>query len=186
MMNASMERALKLAAVTGLRVALGPALVGQALHRPERQNLALAALAEMVVDKMPLVPDRDTLLSLVVRGAAGAWVADQLTRERTGAKDPWAAPLGAAVAMGVAVAAPKVRKTLGWTTGVPQFVLGLVEDYVALKIGTDALDMSLNEAGSAAYEGVDDLRQRLHLEAPEMPWSGWSESSAQSAGAGSM
>ena len=44
MMSTSMERALKLAAVTGLRCALGPALVAQARHRPERQNLALAAL----------------------------------------------------------------------------------------------------------------------------------------------
>jgi hypothetical protein len=188
MMNASMDRALKLAAVTGLRVALGPALLAEARRRPERRNLALAAMGEMVFDKLPLVPDRDTLPSLIARGAAGAWVASQVVEAESGESDPWAAPLGAAVALGVAVAAPKLRRALGWTTGMPQMFLGLAEDYLALRVGTGALGMSMDEVTGAACESVDDLRERLHIEAPEIPWSGtWSaRPSSQSAGAGSM
>jgi len=179
-----MERALKLAAVTGLRCALGPALVAQARHQPQRQNLALAALGEMIFDKIPGAPSRDSLLPLLARGAAGAWVAHQVVEADGGEKDAWAAPLGAAVAMGVAVAAPKLRRSLGWTTGVPQFLLGLAEDYFALRVGTETLGMSMDEVCGVARQSVGELRDRLPFETPELPWSG--ESRRQSAGAGSM
>ena len=76
-----MERALKLAVVTGLRSALGPAIVARAQNRPERQNLAIAALGELAFDKLPFVPDRDTLLPLLARGLAGAWVAKRCLDE---------------------------------------------------------------------------------------------------------
>ena len=59
--------------------------------------------------------------------------------------DPWIVPLGAAVAMGVAVAAPKVRKTLTATTGVSDTVLGLIEDYLALRLGSDAVGLTMDE-----------------------------------------
>jgi hypothetical protein len=181
MMNSSMERALKLAAVTGLRCALGPALVARSQFRPERHNLVLAALGEMVLDKLPMVPSRDTLPSLILRGAAGAWVATQVVTDDGSDADPWAAPLGAAVAMGVAVAAPKFRRSLGWSTGLSPAFLGLVEDYLALKVGTEALGMSLGEAGSAAREAVCDVRERLHqLEGADAPWSGWIEPAPES------
>lgn len=176
MSESSMERTLKMAVVTGLRAALGPALLAQAQSRPERNNLALAALGEMVFDKIPFAPSRDTLVPLLVRGLAGAWVASKMAEREPGEQDPWAVPLGAAVAMGVAVAAPKIRKTVGYTTGISQPVLGLIEDYIALKVGTQALGMSMEQVGGAARESVDDLRERLQLEMPEF----------QSTGAGSM
>jgi hypothetical protein len=185
MMNTSMDRALKLAAVTGLRAALGPALVAQALDRPQRRNLALAALGEMVFDKLPYVPWRDTLPSLIIRGAAGAWVAHEVVKGRTGEDDPWAAPLGAAVAMGVGVAAPKLRRSLGWMTGMPQLFLGLIEDYCALRVGTEALDLSMDQVTGYAREAVGEVRERFHLEAPSLPWSSEAPE-PQSAGAGSM
>src|SRR5438132_14354513 len=123
MANATFEKAMKLAVVTGLRSMLGPALVARATLRPERSTLALVALGEMVADKIPLIPSRDTLLPLIVRGLAGAWVAETL-QEDEGTDNPWTVPLGAAVAMGVAVAAPKIRKALEATTGVSDPVLG--------------------------------------------------------------
>jgi uncharacterized membrane protein len=182
MASASTERALKLAVVTGLRAMLGPALVSHSQHRPERHNLALAALGEMVFDKLPGVPGRDTLLPLIARGAAGAWVAAKCVEEDGERADPWAVPLGAAVAMGVAVAAPKIRRTLGWTTGIPQPILGLIEDYLALKLGTETLGLSLNDVTEAAKESVDDLRDRARQwELPEVV-----RPLAQSVGAGSM
>jgi len=172
MASATLEKAMKLAVVTGLRAALGPALLARATHRPEEQTLAIAALGEMVVDKLPLVPSRDTLLALAVRGVAGYWVAKSCLQDED-EDEPWAGPLGAAVAMGVAVAAPKIRRTIGWTTGMPQPVLGLIEDYLALRLGTEAVGLSMDEVSQVAKSSVDDLRERV------MP-------ALQSLGAGSM
>src|SRR4051812_17827411 len=172
MADATFEKAMKLAVVTGLRSMLGPALVTRSMNRPEQQNLALAALGEMIADKLPLVPSRDTLVPLVLRGLAGAWVAKTL-QEEEGTDDPWTIPLGAAVAMGVAVAAPKIRKTLTMTTGVSDTFLGLLEDYLALRLGTDTVGISMDELSQIARDSVEDLRERV------MPV-------VQSVGAGSM
>ena len=181
MAGASMERALKLAVVTGLRAALGPALLARAQHRPERQHLALAALGELIFDKLPMVPGRDALPSLIARGIAGAWVAGKCVEQDGADADPWAAPLGAAVAIGVAVAAPKFRRSIGWTTGIPQPVLGLIEDYIALRLGTEAVGLSMGQVSDAAQETVEDLRERFHLDGLSLPWA-----ETQSVGAGSM
>src|SRR3954454_15870339 len=172
MADATFEKAMKLAVVTGLRSMLGPALVARSTNRPEQKNLALAALGEMVADKLPLVPSRDSLLPLIVRGLAGAWVAKTL-QDDEGTDNPWTVPLGAAVAMGVAVAAPKIRRTLTVTTGVSDPVLGLLEDYLALRLGSDAIGLSMDELTQIARDSVEDLRDRI---APVV----------QSVGAGSM
>jgi uncharacterized membrane protein len=172
MADATFERAMKLAVVTGMRSMLGPALVARASNRPEQRNLALAALAEMVADKLPLVPSRDSLLPLVMRGLAGAWVAKTLQDEE-GTDNPWTVPLGAAVAMGVAVAAPKIRKTLTVTTGVSDAVLGMIEDYLALRLGSEAVGLSMDELTQVARDSVEDLRDRI-------------KPMVQSVGAGSM
>lgn len=179
MTNATMDRALKLAVATGLRSALGPALLARARNRPERKTLALLAMGEMLADKLPMVPGRDSLLPLAARGAVGAWVAAKVADEEPGEPDPWAAPLGAAVAIGVGVAAAKLRRALGWSTGVSQPMLGLIEDYLALKLGTEAVGLSVQDATDAAGEALEDLRGRLPAE-----WPGLKP--AQSAGAGSM
>jgi uncharacterized membrane protein len=176
MADATFEKAMKLAVVTGMRAMLGPALVAGATNRPERKGLALAALGEMVADKLPLIPSRDTLLPLLVRGLAGAWVA-RTVQEQEGSDDPWIVPLGAAVAMGVAVAAPKVRKTLSATTGVSDTVLGLIEDYLALRLGSDAAGISMEELAQLGRTSVEDLKERIQ---PVL------ESIGQSVGAGSM
>lgn len=182
MASRSMERALKLAVVTGLRAALGPALLARSQDRPERHNLALLAAGELLFDKLPFVPSRDTLLPLLARGAAGAWVAGKCAEEDGEEADPWLVPLAAAVAMGVGVAAPKIRASLGWTTGIPQPILGLIEDYLALRLGSEAAGLSLDQVADAAYESVEDLR--LRIESGEMPRM--VQAVAQSAGAGSM
>jgi uncharacterized membrane protein len=160
MADATFEKAMKLAVVTGLRSMLGPALLARATNRPEGKNLALAAFAEMIADKLPLVPSRDTLLPLAIRGMAGAWVGRTL-QEEEGSDNPWIVPLGAAVAMGVAVAAPKIRRTLTATTGVSDAFLGLLEDYLALRIGSQAVGMSMDEVSQIARDSVEDLRDKI-------------------------
>ncbi len=178
MANATFERAMKLAVVTGLRSMLGPALMARATNRPDRKNWALAALGELAADKIPLMPSRDTLLPLAVRGIAGAWVARTVMNEEGHADEPWAAPLGAAVAMGVAVAAPKIRRTIRWTTGIPDPLLGLLEDYLALRLGGEAVGMSLGEVKQAGKETIENLSERFEAALPT--------SEPQSVGAGSM
>jgi uncharacterized membrane protein len=183
MAGATFEKAMKLAVVTGLRAMLGPALVAGAANRPERKNLALAALGEMIADKLPLVPDRDTLLPLLIRGLAGAWVARTVQQEDGDETppDPWIVPLGAAVAMGVAVAAPKVRKTLMVSTGVSDTVLGLLEDYLALRLGGDAVGLTMAELAEIGRASIEDLKERI-----EPVFDQLGETVRQSAGAGSM
>jgi hypothetical protein len=79
--------------------------------------------------------------------------------------------------MGVAVAAPKVRKTLTATTGVSDTVLGIVEDYLALRLGSDAVGLTIGELAEMGRTSIKDLRQRIQ---PVL------ESAGQSVGAGSM
>jgi hypothetical protein len=171
-MNDSFQTAMKLAVVSGLRCALGPALVAAAQRRPERQNLALAAMGEMVIDKMPLVPSRSSLPLLIPRAAAGYWVAKSVMEEE-GACDPWAPAVGAAVAVGVGTFAPMIRGALRRILGVPDVVLGVAEDYLAVRLGSEALGMSMDEVQQIANDSFCEIKEHI------MP-------ALQSVGAGSM
>ena len=166
-----MERAMRLAAVTGLKATFGPALIAASQNRPERRSLAMAALGEMLIDKLPYMPSRTRLPLLLPRAFAGYWTAKK-SLEADGVDDPASAAMGAAVAAGVAIVAPLVRRTLGVLLGVPDAFLGAAEDYLALKIGSEAAGLSMDEVkaiGIDAFEGVkenvtpmvEDVRHRL-------------------------
>jgi len=153
----SFERAIKLAVVTGLRCAMGPALLAAATDRPERRNLAMAALGEMVVDKLPLIPSRSSLPLLIPRALAGAWVARESLRH-DGVEEPWAAPVGAAVAVGAATVAPLIRGALHTLLGIPQPILGLAEDYLALRLGGEAVGLSMDDLKQIGSDSVEDIK----------------------------
>ncbi len=155
--NSAFERAVKLAVVTGLRAALGPALLAAAHNRPERNQLAMAALGEMVVDKLPFVPSRSSLPMLVPRALAGAWVVHE-SLKHDGVEEPWAAPLGAAVAVGTATFAPKIRGVLHAILGIPQPVLGVLEDYLALRLGGQAVGLSMDDLKQIGSHSVDEIK----------------------------
>ena len=72
--------------------------------------------------------------------------------EADGVDDPLAAPMGAAVAAGVATIAPMVRVASRRVLGIPDPIMGLVEDYFALKLGSDAVGLSLEELTQEAKE----------------------------------
>jgi len=180
--NASFERAMKLAVVCGLRAALGPALVAAAHNRPERQNLAMAALGEMVLDKMPLMPSRAALPLMLPRAYAGYWVTKTIMEEQGEAQDPWVAPMGAAVAAGVSALAPRIRGLLHAVLGMPNPVLGLAEDYLALRLGGEALGLSNDDLKQIAGRTVEDVKE---LARPALESIG-AGSMLQSVGAGSM
>lgn len=177
--NQSFQRAMRLAAISGLKTMLGPALVASAQRRPERHNLVAAALGELVIDKLPLVPSRSSLPLLVPRAMAGAWVA-RAVMEEEGNDDPWVPVMGAAVAAGVATFAPMVRGTLRRVLGVPDYMIGLAEDYLAIKMGSEAVGLSMDEVTRMASDAVDDVKNRL------LPAETSGEARPQSIGAGSM
>jgi hypothetical protein len=157
--NRAFERAMALAALTGLKVTLGPALLATSRRWPSRQNWIMAAMGEMVMDKLGILPARYRPSLLIPRGVAGAWVARESLRE-DGEDDPWAAVAGGMVAAGVAVAAPVVRMTINKVIGIPDPLLGLAEDYMALSCGTQVLEMPMEELTGAAREMFDDVRER--------------------------
>jgi len=172
MMEKSFEKAMRLAVLSGLKVALGPAFLTAAQRRPEGRYWAMAALGEMVLDKVGIFPSRSALPLLIPHALSGAWVARESMRE-DGEDDPWAAPMGAAVAAGVSTFAPMLRITVRRVLGVPDPLLGLLEDYLALKLGTEAVGLSMDEVTQVAKDSVEELRGRV------MP-------AAHSVGAGSM
>ena len=180
------ERAMRLAAVSGLRASFGPALLAAATNDEHRRNWALAALGEMIVDKVPGVPSRASLPAMLPRAAAGYYVAKKVM-EREGVEDPWVAPLGAAVAAGVGALAPRLRGLLGVVLGIPSPVIGLAEDYLALKIGSEAVGLTMDDLKRIGEESVEDV-QGLVEKATEavMPQIHQLQDRLQSAGAGSI
>lgn len=134
-----------LGAATGLRSFTGLAAVSRELaERPAGDADALRAwlasdivsyvlsglaITELVGDKLPEVPARVEAAPLAARGVIGAAVGAVAGGERH-----WLA--GAAVGAVAAVASAwlgwAVRKEAGWATGLPDPVLGALEDAVAV------------------------------------------------------
>ena len=164
MASASMERALKLAVVTGLRAALGPALVAQAQHRPEQQHLALAALGELVFDKLPFVPEpRHAAVADGPRpggGVGGRQVRRAGRRERR--------PVGRAARRGGRdgrrggrAEGPQVARLDAWDPPAgPRADRGLPRPQARHR----GVGLSMDQVSEAAQESVDDLRERFHLD----------------------
>jgi hypothetical protein len=153
-------RALTLAAASGSKIALGPALLGQMARWPSRRTWAIAAMGEMLLDKLGVFPPRYRPSLLVPHALAGAWVAHESLKE-DGVDEPMGAVMGAAVAAGVAIAAPIVRMTASRVMGVPDAVLGIAEDGLTLGIAAKNLDLSTDDLAGAARESVEGLRERM-------------------------
>jgi len=158
--------------LSGLKTTLGPAFLTTSQRRPDAATWVAAAMAEMVLDKVGILPSRSWLPALIPRAIAGAWVANESLRQ-DGIEDPWAMPMGAAVAAGVATIAPMVRVSTGKVLGIPDPVMGALEDYFALKLGTEAVGMSMDQVREVVMESVDEMKERV------LP-------AVQSIGAGSM
>ena len=149
----------QLAALSGLKIALGPAMLATSRRWPSRQNWIMAAMGEMVLDKLGVFPPRYRP-SLLDPPQPGGCVGGPRELREDGEDDPWAAVAGGMVAAGVAVAAPVVRMTINKVLGVPDPLLGLAEDYMALSCGTQVLEMPMDEITGAAREMFDDVKER--------------------------
>jgi len=83
-----------------------------------------------------------------------------------GADDPAAPILGAVVAAGVACVAPVARMTLNKGLGISDALLGVAEDYVALRLGTEATGMTMNQVSEAAQDAFGELRGQVMQSLP--------------------
>jgi len=155
-LNQPFERAMALAALSGFKIALGPAFLSASRHRPDSWKWVMGAVAEMTLDKLGVFPPRYRPSLLIPHALAGAWVARESMRE-DGEDDPNAAIMGGVVAAGVAISAPIVRIAVNKILGVPDAMLGLAEDYIALQIGSQATDVSINQLPELVRESVSEV-----------------------------
>ena len=166
-----------LAAITGMRHLSGLALVGYAALRGRLENLEgtrlwwlrsrkvsnlllVAALGELVVDKLPFLPGRNTWPMINQRAAMGALVGSALglsARRSVGAL----ATLGALTGAISSWSAYYLRTGASRELGVPDFVVGLAED--ALVVG-GGLALLVNMGSNSTEAGGRGLLARsLHM-----------------------
>ena len=157
MKRTTFGRAVMLAGVTGLRAAMGPAMIAGARRSSSRETLVLAALAELVVDKLPFTPSRSSLPLLMSRMFAGYWVAQQVA-EQDHNRDPAIPIAGAITAAGAAVLAPAIRAALHRAFRVSDPALGTLEDALAIYLGSQAAGLSFDDLRDLATEAIDRLR----------------------------
>jgi hypothetical protein len=131
--------ALGLAAITGSRTALGPALVfGRARRRRLRPiPLAMAAL-ELFGDKLPRMPFRTAPLGLAFRMVSAAAVVRGMLKRRGRVAGAGALALGAVAAVAGAFAGLRFRLALTRRLGggaLSNALAGALEDLALIALG---------------------------------------------------
>jgi uncharacterized membrane protein len=111
-------RAVLIGLACGLRTFAGPAVLG-------RPFFVAAALGEMAADKTSVVPPRTSAPALAGRMLSGALCARALAGP---------AAVGAAAAGAAAFAGQRARTTLAERTGLPDALLGVAEDALAVSV----------------------------------------------------
>jgi uncharacterized membrane protein len=142
--KSSWLRGAGLAAITGSRTALGPALVCRSAVKsaPLRACAYVASALELVGDKLPRTPNRTAPLGLVLRIVSGAGVVRALVRRgrrRERGSSAGALLLGAAAAVLGAFAGLRLRVALTRRLGGgprASAIAGAIEDAALLLIGT--------------------------------------------------
>ena len=157
----STEKALALAALCGFKIALGPAFLRTSQRSSSAKAWTTAALGEMALDKVGLFPARFNPLLLVPHTLAGVWTARESLKEDGEADDPAVLATAAVIAAGVTVTLPMLRIALSKGLRVPDYLLGLAEDYVALQLGSRAVGVSMEQVGQVARESVEDLGNQI-------------------------
>lgn len=145
--------AATLGAVAGMRTFTAPALVSMRLQRrfwSWRRNraerflrkrsvgrfLLAAAAAELIVDKLPFVPDRIRPVPLAARAASGALSGWALARERESTVG--LALTGAVAAVAVAYVAWGLRRFIASRSRIPDPLIGACEDLIAIAAARSA------------------------------------------------
>jgi uncharacterized membrane protein len=98
---------------------------------PARLALGVAAAGELVGDKLPMTPSRLAPPALLARLASGATAGGTLAA-RNGASRMLGAVAGAAGALGFAAGCAFVRRAVVRRTGLPDPIVALGEDAIAI------------------------------------------------------
>jgi len=148
--------AARIGAVAGLRSMLAPALVSRALANAGAAGHGLAGRAlaspaagailpvlaalELLADKLPITSPRIAPASLVARALSGACAAAAVAAERGGRRRGRIAPalVGAAAAVAAAFAGYQLRRWVGRRARLPDAIVAVVEDAVAVALGSRA------------------------------------------------
>lgn len=154
--STSLINVAALGMVAGMRSQLPLALLSLAAHRrgSDDQNLPeiltspkstafllASAAGEIVVDKLPFTPSRLMSGSLVVRAGIGGIAGALLSRGTT--LDPVrGAAIGAVGALVGSYAGYNVRAGLVARTGLPDPLFAVLEDVVAVAIGSHAVGLT--------------------------------------------
>jgi uncharacterized membrane protein len=147
-------KTLGLAGVAGLRSMAAPALLARAVQRGDLDAPKLPALGykdvskllsflsfgEMVADKTHLVPAHTSAPALLGRLLSGA-VAGSVLFADEGRRGNSGAILGALSAFAAAYAGERLR-AIGAQRGIPDPILGILEDRFVLTLGTRLLRRS--------------------------------------------
>ncbi len=149
--------ALLLGAVAGMRTMLAPAAVALTLwRRPELAPrvapgswlalpfvavlLIIAALAELVGDKLPRTPNRTALAPFLARVISGGVVGAVVMQ--TGHMHAWLGALAGVVGAVVStIGMFNARRAFGARTGIADPYVGALEDVIALAIAATVLAM---------------------------------------------
>lgn len=148
-------RALGIGAISGLRSLTAPALVSylasqqrsSALDASPLKSLAsketagvlcVLAAGELVADKLPVTPNRTVPGSVVFRALSGALVGATICAEE-GESPAAGAIFGMLGAVGATYAAYYLRKAADRETGLPDTIVALVEDAIAIGGGLSLL-----------------------------------------------
>ena len=144
-------RTLGLATAAGLRSMAAPALLARAIRRGDLPApdlpalgypkvsalLALLAVGEMIADKTPLVPSRTSAPALLGRLLSGALAGATLFAAE-GRRRNSGVILGALSAFAAAHAGERLRAA-GVQKGIPDPILGTLEDKIVLALGRRVL-----------------------------------------------
>jgi uncharacterized membrane protein len=140
-------KTLGLAGVAGLRSMAAPALLARAIRRGDLDGpnlpalrykevsdmLSLLSFGEMVADKTHLIPARTSAPALLGRLLSGAVVGSVLFADE-GRRSNSGAILGALSAFAAAHAGERLR-AIGAQRGIPDPILGILEDRLVLTLG---------------------------------------------------
>lgn len=144
----------RIGAVAGLRSMLAPALVSRALAKAGAAGhglagralaspaagmiLPLLAALELLADKLPFTSARIAPAALAARAISGAWAASAFAAEggRRRRGRIASALVGAAAAVAAAFAGYQLRRWVRRRAGLPDAIVAVVEDAVAVALGS--------------------------------------------------
>jgi uncharacterized membrane protein len=149
-MNSELASAVAVGAVSGMRTFLVPALVSHAAGRDRRgspfrshsprwmrspaviRTLTIAAVGEMIGDKLPFTPDRTVPPSLAARAVSGALTAATLA---SWDRRPAVPAVLLAAAGAIASAHLMIRLRRSASRQLPDPLVAIAEDFLALRLG---------------------------------------------------